>query len=345
MNPSETVFLDTSIFKAENYFAPDNRIHTLSDLARKGKIHLVMSTITCQEVRKHIKSDIRAAWKAFDHEIRPLRNNPDLDAWRKSTNEKQEIDAALKLFDDFLAEAAVTVLDYSYCSDVEIVFNQYFGRRKPFGDGMKKDEFPDAFVLAALEKYAIEKHSTIVVLSQDSDISGYESARLRHEDYRQYVSDKLKEGAALEALNVRLVQDKEYLESCVQKEAFEYLDDFRIYMSYLNHLDVTGHDVKKVSVEINAANYEVIAIHPNYIEIELLSDVDFIVAVDYHDFDTATYDSEDRRWYGVEDGTYEINATATVPLTLKYFFMKKAGDNDALDIVNIGLEVLMDVIE
>lgn len=345
MNPSEIVFLDTSIFKAENYFASDNRIHTLTDLARKGKINLVMSTITGQEVRKHIKSDIRAAWKAFDHESRPLRNNPALDAWRRGTSEKQEIEAALKLFDNFLSEASVTVLDYSYSSDVEKVFNQYFERRKPFGDGMKKDEFPDAFVLAALEKYAAEKHRTIVVLSEDGDISGYESKHLRHEDYRQYISDKLKEGAALEALNARLIQDKTYLESCVQKEAFEYLDDFRIYMSFLNHLEVTGHDVKKVSVEINPADYEVAAIHTNYIEIELLSDVDFLVVVDYHNFDTATYDSEDRKWYGVEDGAYEINATAAVPLTLRYFFSQQMGAIDALDIVNIGLEAIMDVIE
>lgn len=33
MLPPDTVFIDTSVFIAENYFAPDNRIHTLMRLA------------------------------------------------------------------------------------------------------------------------------------------------------------------------------------------------------------------------------------------------------------------------------------------------------------------------
>lgn len=345
MTTPEIVFIDTSIFVAENYLAPDNRINALGELAKKGKITLVMTEITCQEVRKHLQSDIGAAWRGFDRNCRPLRNNPVLDSWKRSTNERQEKEAALELFKAFLSDSKVIILGYDYCGDVEKVFSQYFGRRKPFGEGMKKDEFPDAFVLSALEKYSAEIRRKINILSIDSDLAKYESERLVHQEYGQFVSDKLKEDAALDALDARLILDKGRLEGYIRQEAEEFLDDFRIYMSYLSHLNVTGHDIKEVRAEVNPADYEIINLNPDHIEIELHPDVSFIVDVDYHDFDNATFDDEDRKWYGVEEGTYVIEATTPLTMTLRYFYPKGPQDVEALDVKDLDLLPLMDVIE
>ena len=343
MRRPEIVFIDTSVFIKENYFAPENRIHTLADLARRGKVRIVMTEITCQEIRKHIKSDIRTAWKDFNSKSRTLRNNPLVDSWYRDTNENKEIDATLKQFDAFISVA--TVLDYSFCLDVEKVFSQYFGRQKPFGDGMKKDEFPDAFVLESLEQYAVKIHRKINILSLDKDLEDYKSKHLICVDYRQFVSEKLKEDTSLEALNSRLTKDKAYLEHYARNEASDYLDDSRIYMGYLSHLNVIGHDVVDVSAEIDALDYEIIGVKPHFIDLVLAPVVSFTVNVDYNDFDIAMYDPEDGKWYGVEEGTYVIKSSTPVAMTLRYFFVQEPGDTDALDIISIDLAPLLDAIE
>ena len=90
----DLVFVDTSVFIAENFFAPGNRINTLRQLAIDKKITIVISEITIQEVRKHVKSSVRESWRNFDKSCKALRNHPEIDAWRKSTNEKKEVQHA-----------------------------------------------------------------------------------------------------------------------------------------------------------------------------------------------------------------------------------------------------------
>lgn len=345
MPTPDTVFIDTSVFIAENYFAPGNRIHTLQRLAEEGKINLVLSEITIQEVRKHIASQVRESWKQFDKVCKVFRNRNVIDAWRKSTNEKKECEHYLSQMDDFLKTPNVTVLDYAYCSDIAKVFTSYFERKKPFGEGMKKDEFPDAFVLAALEKYAAETKQSIIVLSDDPDMKGYESKRLSHQECGEYVSKKLKEGVVLSALNEKLNEEKANLKKEIQKQAFDYLDDFRIYLTCLRLMDVDYHNVEDVDVDLDVEDYEVLGITDEYIELELHPNVAFTVNVDYVDYDYAQYDREDGVWYGTENKVYEVNGSTEVRLVLRFYYQT---DNDMypeIEIEDLDLAALMEVIE
>ena len=142
----DLVFVDTSVFIAENFFASDNRINALGRLAKDGKINLVFTEITINEIKNHIKSQVRESWKLFDRSCRVFRNAPVIDDWRRSTNESKEIERLNKQLDEFVSSTHAAVLDYSYCSDSEKVFSCYFNRQKPFGEGKKKDEFPDEVV-------------------------------------------------------------------------------------------------------------------------------------------------------------------------------------------------------
>lgn len=340
----DLVFVDTSVFIAENFFAPGNRIHALRQLAIDKKISLVLSEITVQEVRKHVKSSVRESWRAFDKSCKALRNRPEIDAWRKSTNEKEEVQRALGFFDEFLSSTGAKVLDYSYCSNVEQVFTEYFEQQKPFADGMKKDEFPDAFVLVSLEKFATEKRQSIIVLSEDSDITGYASKLLKQIDYRQYISSKVAEGVALEEFAKLLEDEKQSLEQNIQKEVEDYLDDFRLYLTCLNLTDVSFHTVKNVEVEIDPKDYDVILVTERYIEVEIQPSVSFHVDVDYVNYEYAVYDREDGEWYGTEDDTYEVEGSTVVNATLRYYYAeKKLGAY--IDMTDLELSSIIDTIE
>lgn len=340
----DIVFIDTSVFLAENFLAPGNRINAIGKLAKEGKIKLVMPEIIRQEVYKHIKVSVRQSWKAFNKDSRIFRNNAEIDKWRKTTNEKKEIENITALFDKFLSDSKTRILDYGYCSDTGKVFDEYFSARKPFGEGHKKDEFPDAFSLMALEKYANEAKQHIVVLSSDGDMEGYESEVLDFEDHGEYVSRKVAEGVALDEMVSLLRDDKMSLESRIRDAATDYLDDFRLYLTSLNLTEVSFHLVKEVDVDLNENNYELISVNDHYIEIEIQPIIAFKVDVEYVNYDCAVYDNEDGKWYGTEDETYEVDSSAIVNVTMRYYFGQPQLP-DYLDIVDVELSALGDAIE
>ncbi len=345
MVPPDIVFIDTSVFMAENYFAPGNRINTLKELAIDKRIRLVFSEITLQELTKHIRSSIRDAWKVFKRDCRSIRNCPEVDTWFRSSSDKKETQRVLDLLEEFLACTHAKVLDYSYCSDTAKVFNDYFEKRKPFGEGMKKDEFPDAFVLISLDKFSKEVHQKIYILSKDNDIIGYESQSLSFVDYQQYVTLKIAEGVGLEEMIEQLHEEKTQLENDIKNEVTDYLNDFRLYQTCLNLTDVSYHTIKNVKVVLNTDDYEVIAVNDRFIEIELRPMVSFQVDVEYVNYDYAMYDREDSEWYGTENEVYEVNGATPVKLAMRYYFAQKTKLQSYLNIEDLDLSALMEAIE
>ena len=340
----DLVFIDTSVYKAENFFAPGNRINSLKQLATEGKIKLVTTEITIQETRNHIQSKVREAWNDFDKESAIFRNHPEIDAWRKSTNKKKEVEYALGLFDDFLEKSKTQILNYAYCTSIEKIFSDYFEKRKPFGEGKKKDEFPDAFVLTSLEKYSSEVYQNVKVLSNDTDMSEYESKCLKHVDYRQYISTKVAEGVALDRVAKKLKEEKMFLEPKINDAVVDYLDDFRLYQTLLDLTEVSYYSIEEVIVDINEFDYEVLSVKANVVEVEIQPEVRFKVNVDNVNYDMATYDREDGKWYNTENETYMVNSETTIRVILKYHSATQNGI-DYLDIEDMDLTPLADAIK
>ena len=71
----DVVFIDTSVFKANNYFSATSKINKLAELASKGRISIVLTSITEAEIIRHLARDIENARKSVrkkDNEV--LRN-------------------------------------------------------------------------------------------------------------------------------------------------------------------------------------------------------------------------------------------------------------------------------
>lgn len=340
----DIVYIDTSVFYAENFFAPDNRISSLCKLAKENKINIVLTEITRQEVCRQIKTIVRQSWKAFNRDSRIFRNNSDIDKWRKATNEKKEIEKITSLLDDFLTESHAKILDYSYCSNSEKVFTDYFEGKKPFGEGRKKDEFPDAFMLTSLEKYSLEMGRHIIVLSDDGDMEGYESKLLDYENYGEYVSRKVAEGIALDELAKQLRDEIPLLESKIKDEVIEYLDDFRLYQTLLDLTEVSYQSVNEVMVDIDEDDYEVVSVNDHFIDIEIQPEISFKVDVDYVSYEYAVYDREDGKWYGTEEEKYKVDSSAPIYVQLRFYYDK---DHiiDYIQIEDMDMSSLSDAIK
>lgn len=104
------------------------------------------------------------------------------------------------VLDSSIAKARIQIIGYDYCNDVEGIFKKYFNSEKPFGKKGKQKEFPDAFVLSALEQYAKKNRiENIILLSHDGDMFDYKSDVLIQKEIGEYLNGILKEIATSEA--------------------------------------------------------------------------------------------------------------------------------------------------
>ena len=172
------VFIDTNIIKKEQYFKPGNKIQTLKSLALKNMIGLVTTEITVSEIKANLYGDLTSELACISKKEALLGH---LTEFRlpKISDIRTRVD---NIVDEFFEGENIYILGYDYCDDVATVFSQYFSHQFPFGENKKKNEFPDAFVLSALEKFSSDNDDCedkddyrYVVLSLDSDIKNYKS--------------------------------------------------------------------------------------------------------------------------------------------------------------------------
>ncbi len=182
------VFIDTSVFKANNYFSATSKINKLAELASKGRISIVLTSITKAEIIKHLMRDIENARKSVrkkDNEV--LRNIKGTDEYFSALDNLNAEETANEMVKAFINRSGAYVIGLEYCKDIDGIFKKYFMQEFPFSE-KKQKEFPDAFALATLEGYNRSSQYKIIVLSTDPDMQNYKSDELIVEDYKKYVT-------------------------------------------------------------------------------------------------------------------------------------------------------------
>ena len=195
----------------------------------------------------------------------------------------KEIEAYVSYYKD------AVVLPYAEPSEV---FRKYFESEPPFSDkGDKKAEFPDAFVLVALEKYLEDNLGTcVMVVSNDGD---WISA-LSDKSNVQLV-DSI--DSALQLLNKSERKIEEYLSSVIPDVSAYICDKAALDIWF----ELYDYDYQE---EIEIEEVRLIGIDNNGIVPLVLSDnmltlqVDLDLAVDGSativDYDNSVWDSEDK---------------------------------------------------
>ena len=170
--------LDTSIFDEKKLQLTSNPLQAIAGL--KGKpVSFILSGTVAQEVRDHVEAAAREALQGARREIgkalfafgteKPTRD----ELIDQITGGLSISQTAEKRFGDFVTNTGCEILDDTALVDVATLFGAYFGRRPPFGPGKKKSEFPDALGLNSLEKTALTRGISILVVSKDSDWTAF----------------------------------------------------------------------------------------------------------------------------------------------------------------------------
>ena len=323
------VFIDTNVFKANNYFSATSKINKLAELASKGRISIVLTVITKAEIIKHLTRDIERARKSVrkkDNEV--LRNIKGIDEYYSALDILNAEKTATELVNTFVKRSGAYVIGLEYCKDINGIFKKYFKQEFPFSE-KKQKEFPDAFALAALEGYNHSRRNKILVLSTDSDMQNYESDELLAVDYKKYISDKISEDVDLSALYTELSSNSDRLKEVLKSEIEEFLDDESLYYDRVENGDIHYISVDNVLVDFNADKVYINESNEDSIEFELEIHVDYRVGINYDDYTNATYDNEDKEWYGAEHISEDYIESRSTVVCLR--FNKQSKDIEIIE--------------
>jgi hypothetical protein len=174
MSVPQFIFLDTTVFAGQTYNFESVALKTfVSAVQTKGGITLLLPDPAEREVHRHIRERSAQALSALDQARRAA---PFLAKWEHypkkafpTTADWQVNQLAIAEWGTFLKQFKVQRLGYEGINPATVMA-WYDGAEPPFGSGRKKSEFPDAFSVAILDKFAADNACVVAVVSQDQDM-------------------------------------------------------------------------------------------------------------------------------------------------------------------------------
>lgn len=311
---NKILFLDTSVFEKYNFLMGHN-LKKLGELGNKGEVNIKITNITYREILSRIRKNLTSTKSHFDKALKLLNAEGKILKNIEEYNNlysvpKINIESNYKLLknkvDEFINNSKIEILPIENAS-INEVFEQYFNLEKPFGEGQKKSEFPDAFTLNVIEKWVIQNNVQVNVLSTDNDLLQYNS----NLNGINMINDL---SVYLAAISERLEQNKLKLEF-IKSESLKVEDEIDRELN--NHLydTVTYNLVDQIRNDpwIEEMEYEFIDfkntkivssiitdLNDEFVFIELIVDTDISIAFEYNDLTSGIYDREDGIWYNVE---------------------------------------------
>lgn len=174
---TRSVFIDTSAYEAKNFQFGQYVLKKLESLLKYEELNLIVTDVTIQEIEKHLReysSEAVKLVKRFQKEGKFLRNVPELPCHNifGEITEDMIHSIVTKNFQTFLNTENIETISVSSVDPI-LIFNKYFAEEAPFGRKGKKSEFPDAFVLEAVNKISEDRSELIYVVSQDKDMKNF----------------------------------------------------------------------------------------------------------------------------------------------------------------------------
>ncbi len=311
---SRNVFIDTSEFERLS-FAFNSGL--LKILLEHKQINFVLAEVVVSEVRRHLREaavESERSHRSFYDKARVLRN---LGGNAFSALFERFDDAAVvavfeSALDDFLRDASVTIVAIATV-DLHDVFLRYCSSKPPFETGRKKSEFPDAFALDSVRRWAVNNATTLYVISRDHGMREYcaEFAELSYvESVEQFLDMAVRQDEdAAERIKAIIESDREVFE--------ERLNEDFPYMGF--YIDDREGDVEGVSVTRTDVNdFLIVELKDGIATVELYVGVSFTAEVSYDDVEHGIWDSETKCLLTQrEKGEWEREFNGTVRVRIR----------------------------
>jgi hypothetical protein len=182
----DALLIDTSIFDTYGLRLEKGLLGKLYQFKRSS-IEFLMPDVICSEVITHLEQKIRVSRSALEKSINDAGDHlfydgsklSDIKALLLNSDEVEKI--AETRLNKFLEMTGALVIECGDYLSVSSLLKQYFSNKAPFSEsGKKKNEFPDAIILMAVESWAKKNNKVVLSISKDDDWSRYclQSTRL-----------------------------------------------------------------------------------------------------------------------------------------------------------------------
>lgn len=321
------IFLDTSIFIKENFFA-GNKLKAFLKHEQESEIKLFTTEITTKECIENLLRNFNDSYNTLKKVLKELNNKAKVFKNVESLNSvfgiqnsfdfeeesKQIKERFEKLISDHFEEIDIDNLKTSK------VLDDYFSYKPPFCEGKKKYEFPDALVLNSLESWCEKNKAKIYIVADDGDLNSYKSDYLipikEYDKLLELISYTFSE----ENINQKIDEIIESNESdIISSIETIFIDEFPTD----GFDDSQGFEYETNGVEKFEAyieHHSVLQIFDNIATVELSVPVDYTADISYEDTNSGWYDKEDGRWYGTDSYTKEISGECNLKVIVEIEF-------------------------
>jgi len=315
---TQNVFIDTSIFISQNYGYNNAVFSNLVRLIEMDRANLFITDITIKEIKSHIISDVQKANKAiskFKNDAKILRNTKLLfSEIVDDFNEEKIIINLNAQLDSFLEKTKVSNLSTSSVS-IDKVFDKYFNKHAPFGEGKKKSEFPDAFVMEALNNWCHENDEKIYIVSQDNDLKEYceKNDRLFYLDKLAKFIDAVEfhDEILAPAVQMLYLKNEEAIKKAIKKEF--------VYQGFI--LDDQDGDVLDIEVtNIEIVDMLLLQVTKKFVDFQFEVNIEYDAKISYDNPETMVYSTKDNIAFSLEtiEETVHEDANFTTVIHVEY---------------------------
>lgn len=308
---SRNVFIDTSEFERLSFAFNSGLLKILCD---HEQINMVLAEVVISEVRDHLRKDAAESvrlHKSFSDKARVLRNlgGDGFSALFARFDHEAAVAVFEAAFEEFLRDASVTTVPIATV-DLEEVFRRYRSTKPPFESGKKKSEFPDAFALDSVRRWAANNETTVYVISGDEGMQKYcdEVAELNYvESVEQFLDMAVRqdEEAAVRIKSI-IEADRGVFEERLNQ-------GFPLMGFYIDDREGDVEDVVVTSTDIQ--DFLIVELKDGIATVELYVTVSFTAEVSYDDIEHGIWDSETKslwtqsvrdEWEREFDGTVRV---------------------------------------
>lgn len=336
MLESRNVFIDTQVFVQNKFRFDHPTLKRLLELGSSCLIQLVLTDTVVGEVRAKLTEQFTEATKSlgqFHKHINIVESilPAQYQGLIAKPSEEELVGLAMQAWDTYITNSRALIVPSNSVNGANLLA-LYFGSKPPFGDGHKKNEFPDAITVLSLLDWMKTNKTKLYVISQDKDIVSWcaitsdvfhVNSLAEFIDLYNRCEEKLTELVHLLFENEKaffLDAIKEQFLSC----GFVYEDNWEASVDYVDVTEISVHEINIIEVKETSAF------------ISVMVNINFSAEINGPDFDNGIWDSEDKKYAYIPDFNLAHAFEEQYEVSVEFKF--SAETNEVEQILNITVE-------
>ena len=323
----DAILIDTSIYERNGLKLDKGLLKALYQF-KHSPIDLLMPDVIYNELKNHLNkkiNEINGLGKII-HDFKEYNlEAPELLAALETMKNNIDINSIVEnKLSEFIENTAALEIVCGEFSDITKILNDYFSAIPPFGkDAKKKNEFPDAITLNAIEEWAKQNHKKVLAIASDNDWKSY-CEKSENIEYSEDLATVLADLNALNAPNVVLNQ----IESLIQQED----QDFHTSIANLLRIELDGFTPDQTADSY--LYWEPEGAYAWFERFEFMEEEGRIIEADTHqlvveinvrifigaegEFSLSVYDSIDRDYVGISGAVQNIETEFDSKILLSF---------------------------